>query len=87
MRYTGVARPIDELGRIVIPKEIRRALDMKSKVGNVKGDMLDFYVEEDMIIIRKRRTTCIFCGQITKGKEYKGKAICNKCAEEFKITV
>jgi hypothetical protein len=40
-----------------------------------------------MIIIRKRRTTCIFCGQITKGKEYKGKAICNKCAEEFKITV
>jgi transcriptional pleiotropic regulator of transition state genes len=84
MRYTGVARPIDELGRIVIPKEIRRTLDLKEKVGTTKGDMLDFYVEDDMIIIRKRRTTCTFCGQVTNGGQYMNKAVCDKCIVDFK---
>lgn len=86
MRYTGMARPVDELGRIVLPKEIRSALDIRTKVGARKGDYLDIYVDGDSIVLKKRRTSCVFCGSSEDIINYKGKAVCKSCAEEFKST-
>ena len=58
MKSTGVVRRIDELGRIVLPKEIRRTLGIDEK------DPLEIYVEEDRIILTKFSEMCTFCGQV-----------------------
>lgn len=87
MRYAGIARPVDSLGRIVLPKELRCTMDINSKIGAKKGDYLDIYVDGDMIILKKRRTSCVFCGSSENIVSYKGKAVCGQCAEEFKSTI
>ena len=75
MKSTGVVRRIDELGRIVLPKEIRRTLGIDEK------DPLEIYVEEDRIILTKFSEMCTFCGQVKDLKKYKGKCVCSKCAK------
>ena len=56
MKATGIVRKIDELGRIVLPIELRRNLNIDIK------DPLEIYVEEGMIILKKYEPSCIFCG-------------------------
>lgn len=75
MKSTGVVRRIDELGRIVLPKEIRRTLGIDEK------DPLEIYVEEDKIILTKYSEICTFCGQAKDLKKYKGKNVCSKCTK------
>lgn len=73
MKSTGMVRHVDELGRVVIPKEIRNKLDIKEK------DPLEIYVEGYAVILKKFESNCIFCGNDKSLFDYRDKLICNKC--------
>ena len=73
MKSTGVVRRVDELGRIVIPIELRRTLDIAEK------DALEIYVDGEQIILKKYEPACIFCGDARDVVNYKGKNICKNC--------
>ena len=75
MKSTGIVRRTDDLGRIVIPKELRRNLRIK------EGDPLEIFMEGSYIMLRKYEPTCIFCGEAKELSEYKGKKICQSCRE------
>lgn len=81
MKSTGIVRKVDELGRIVIPIEVRRSLDVEIK------DSLEIYVEGEHIILKKYEPACIFCGNARDVENYKGKLICKSCLEELKANV
>ena len=78
MKSTGVVRRVDELGRIVIPIELRRTLDIAEK------DALEIYVDGEQIILKKYEPACIFCGDASDVVNYKGKNICKNCLNELK---
>ena len=78
MKSTGIVRKVDELGRVVLPIELRRTLNIDIK------DSLEIYVENDSIILKKYEPSCIFCGSSEEVKEFKGKNICNACYKEIK---
>ncbi len=73
MKTTGVTRPVDGLGRIVLPIEIRAALGIKTK------DLLEISVLGDDIILRKNETSCIFCDGTEDLTKYENRTICRKC--------
>lgn len=73
MKSTGIVRKVDELGRVVIPIELRRTLDIEEK------DSLEIYVDGDKIIFRKYEPACIFCGDASYVENFKGKNICRNC--------
>lgn len=77
MKNTGIVRKVDDLGRIVIPIETRRTLDIEEK------DALEIYVDGDQIILRKYQPDCIFCGEARNVVNYKGKNICKCCLKEI----
>ena len=77
MKATGIVRNIDELGRIVVPKEIRQRL------GIAKNDPVDIYVEGDCIILKKYAPVCHFCGSSENIIEYKDKSVCTSCIDEI----
>lgn len=78
MKSTGIVRKVDELGRIVLPIELRRTLDIEIK------DPLEIYVENGSIILKKYEPTCIFCGNNKNLTVFNEKNICEKCVEELK---
>ena len=78
MKSTGVVRRVDELGRIVIPIELRRTLDIAEK------DALEIYVDGEQIILKKYEPACIFCGEGKDVINYKGKNICKNCLNEIR---
>lgn len=78
MKSTGVVRKLDELGRIVIPIELRRTMDIAIK------DTLEIFVEGDQIILKKYHPACIFCNDARDVTLYKGKLVCKHCLEELK---
>jgi transcriptional pleiotropic regulator of transition state genes len=78
MKSTGVVRKVDELGRIVIPIELRRTLDIAEK------DALEIYVDGDTILLKKYQPACIFCGEANDVTNYKGKNICKGCLSELR---
>ncbi len=78
MKSTGVTRKIDDLGRVVLPIELRRTLDIEEK------DALEIFVDGENIILRKYIPGCIFCGSCEGVATYKGKNICKVCAGELK---
>jgi AbrB family transcriptional regulator, transcriptional pleiotropic regulator of transition state genes len=78
MKSTGIVRKVDELGRIVIPIELRRTLDVDIK------DALEIFVEGNTIILKKYEPACIFCGESRDVSDYKGKKICPVCLTEIK---
>ena len=77
MKSTGILRKVDELGRIVIPIELRNKLDIHEK------DPLEIFVEGNDIILRKFQPNCIFCGNTKKLINFKDKLICSKCYEQI----
>lgn len=77
MKSTGVIRRLDELGRIVIPIELR------NKLGIVEKDPLEIYVEGSNIILKKFETNCVFCGSSKKLVEFQDKLICSKCIKKL----
>lgn len=78
MKATGMIRSLDQLGRIVIPIELRRVLDIEI------GDGLEFYSDEKEIILKKYEPACIFCDNARDIKVYKGKNVCNECYTQLK---
>lgn len=78
MKSTGIVRKVDELGRIVLPIEMRRTLDIEEK------DALEIYVEGSSVILKKYKPSCIFCDTTKDIVVFKGKSICPKCLKELK---
>ena len=78
MKSTGIVRKVDALGRVVIPIELRRNLDIDIK------DSLEIFVDGEHILLKKYAPACIFCGQAKDVKNIKGKNICPECLEEIK---
>ena len=76
MKSTGIVRKIDDLGRMVIPKELRKTMDIDKK------DPMEIFVEGDKIILKKYEPGCIFCGDVDDTVDYKGKVVCKDCLEE-----
>lgn len=77
MKSTGIIRRIDELGRVVIPSEIRNQLSLEEK------DSVEIYVDGSRVILKKFEPNCLFCNSTKNLKNYKGKLICDKCAEKI----
>lgn len=73
MKSTGIVRKVDELGRIVLPIELRRTLDIAER------DPLEIYVSEDTILLKKYQPSCVFCDSVAGIINYKGKNVCNNC--------
>ena len=73
MKSTGIIRKVDDLGRIVLPIELRRTLDIAER------DELEIYMENDQIILQKYEPSCIFCDSSSGLVSYKGKNICQEC--------
>ncbi|WP_129723983.1 AbrB/MazE/SpoVT family DNA-binding domain-containing protein [Xylanivirga thermophila] len=78
MKSTGIVRKVDELGRVVIPIELRRTLGIEQK------DALEIYVDGEQIILKKYQPACIFCEDARDVQVYKGKNICKNCLAELK---
>ena len=78
MKSTGIVRKVDELGRIVLPIELRRTLNIDIK------DSIEIYVDNSSIVLKKYEPTCLFCGESEDVATYKDKNICKKCLEELK---
>ena len=76
MKNTGITRKLDELGRVVIPREIRENLKLGEK------EPLAIYIEGSSIILRKYEQSCVFCGSSKNLVEFKNQHICNKCMKE-----
>jgi len=77
MKQTGVVRKVDELGRIVLPKELRKVFDIKEK------DALEIYTDDNKIILKKYEPFCVFCGSSDDLISHRGKNICKKCASSI----
>ena len=78
MKDTGIVRKVDDLGRIVIPSELRTHFNIKN------GDGLEISTDGSRIILQKTTPACIFCGNADKVIYYKGKLICEDCMAELK---
>jgi AbrB family transcriptional regulator, transcriptional pleiotropic regulator of transition state genes len=74
---TGIIRHIDELGRIVIPIEIRKSFGLGEK------DPLEISVKDETILLSKPQTLCIFCGRDEPLEEYRGRSVCRSCITEL----
>lgn len=79
MKSTGIVRKVDELGRVVIPIELRRTLGIDEK------DALEIYVDNEKIILRKYEPACVFCSNADNVQNFKGKLVCNECAHAMAI--
>ena len=77
MKSTGIVRKVDELGRIVLPIELRRTMGIDQK------DALEIYVDDTTIMLKKYEPACIFCGSADGVVEYMGKAVCEHCRKEL----
>ena len=73
LKETGIVRKVDELGRIVLPIELRRTLDIAEK------DALEIYVDGDTIMLKKYAPSCVFCAGTKGVTTYKDKNICESC--------
>ena len=77
MKSTGIVRKVDELGRIVLPIELRRTLGIEEK------DALEIYVEGSTVILRKYQPSCVFCDDASDVVSFRGKNICRNCLKEM----
>ena len=77
MKATGIVRPIDDLGRIVLPIELRKAMNIN------KRDLLEIFVEDSTIILKKYDKSCLFCGNTEEIQDFKGHSVCKNCLSEI----
>lgn len=77
MKSIGIVRKIDELGRIVLPIELRNKMDINTK------DSVEIFVDNDKIILKKYQPCCVFCGNADNVTMFKGKLVCRDCIEEM----
>lgn len=77
MKTTGIVRKIDDLGRMVIPIELRKTMNINKK------DPMEIFVDGDKIILSKYEPACIFCGSADDVIEFEGRTICGSCKEKI----
>ena len=77
MKSTGIVRRIDELGRIVLPAELRRTMGMKER------ETLEIFVDGSTIVLKKYNPACIFCDNEKDIFEFRGKNVCPRCFQEM----
>lgn len=77
MKSTGIIRKVDELGRIVLPIELRRTLDIEVR------DEMEIFIDDGKIVLQKFEPTCTFCGSSRGLLTFRGKNICHECAEKI----
>ena len=73
MKSTGIIRKVDELGRIVLPIELRRTLDIAVR------DELEIYLDDDKVVLKKYEPSCIFCASPRNLVSYHGRNVCMEC--------
>ena len=78
MKSTGIVRPVDKMGRVVIPKEIRKMLKVENDV-----DSFEIYMEDDRIILKKYQPTCIFCDSLAESVQFGGYTVCKNCISKL----
>lgn len=78
MKSTGIVRKVDELGRIVVPMELRKTMDIKEK------DPIEIFTDGDTIVLRKFTDSCVFCGDTESAVRFEGKLICKSCLDKIK---
>ncbi|MDD2627860.1 MAG: AbrB/MazE/SpoVT family DNA-binding domain-containing protein [Clostridia bacterium] len=78
MKTTGIVRKLDELGRIVLPMELRKTLNLQIR------DSIEITADKDTIFLRKYSSSCIFCSKEDELSDFKGKLVCRKCLDEIK---
>jgi transcriptional pleiotropic regulator of transition state genes len=76
MKATGIVRKVDELGRIVLPIELRRTLGIEEK------EPLEIFVDGERVILQKYQPACLFCGNADDAIYFKEKIMCKRCIEE-----
>lgn len=77
MKSIGIIRKVDELGRIVLPIELRRTLDIAER------DELEIYLDDDKVVLRKYEPSCIFCGSPRSLVSYRGRNVCMECIQNM----
>jgi AbrB family transcriptional regulator, transcriptional pleiotropic regulator of transition state genes len=77
LRRTGVARKVDQLGRVVLPAEVRRHFDISP------GDLIEIAVDSDAILLTKVENRCVFCGETASLSEFSGKLVCGECVSRL----
>lgn len=77
MKATGIIRRVDELGRVVIPIEIRNQFNI------VEKDPIEIYVDNSSIVLKKFEPNCVFCGSTNNLIEYKNKLVCDNCSKQL----
>ncbi|MFI3254374.1 MAG: AbrB/MazE/SpoVT family DNA-binding domain-containing protein [Eubacteriales bacterium] len=77
MKSTGIVRKVDELGRIVLPIELRRTLDIAEK------DSLEIYMDGSSVVLKKYQPACIFCEDSCDVMNFKGKNVCPQCIKSL----
>lgn len=78
MKSTGMVRAVDKMGRVVIPKEIRKQLKVENDV-----DSFEIYMEDDKVILKKYQPTCIFCDSLADSVCFEGYNVCRDCIEKL----
>lgn len=73
LKSTGIVRKVDDLGRVVLPIELRRTLDIAEK------DSLEIYIDGEKIVLRKYQPACVFCGSADDVENFRGKNVCRHC--------
>ncbi|PTM59917.1 AbrB/MazE/SpoVT family DNA-binding domain-containing protein [Desmospora activa] len=81
MKATGIVRKVDELGRIVLPVELRRTMDIDVR------DPLEIYVDGTNVILKKYSPSCLFCGQVENVVSYRNKNVCENCLRELSSAI
>lgn len=77
MKSTGIVRKVDELGRIVLPVELRRTLDIAER------DEVEIYLDDDKVILKKYEPSCVFCAGVRNLVNYHGKNVCMDCIQNL----
>lgn len=80
MKSTGMVRAVDRMGRVVIPKEIRAQLGIENDI-----DSFEIYMEDDKVVLKKYRPTCIFCDSLKNLVRHGGHNICKECIEKLEV--
>ena len=80
MKSTGIIRGLDNMGRVVIPKEIRKFLDMTEG-----EDAIEIYMQDDCIVLKKHKPSCIFCGAEEDCIEFENQTVCKNCIEKMQM--
>lgn len=78
IKSTGIVRRVDDLGRVVIPIELRRTLRIQEK------DPMEIFVDGDKIILKKYDPACIFCGRVENVQVFRDKNVCHPCLNEMR---